>query len=308
MIARGRGWRPNVRPFAHTFSAVHPLSLAAVMADGSDLTPFVAPVMDQGQTSTCTGHASSDGAFTSFGKAGAPLDWVPSQAGIYVLGNATSRAAQGLDPATHPLVDQGAFPADVMDGIAKWGLRPMGPEVEGRFSDADAETCVAEPTLDELETDALHLVESHAIARGPNLIGDVCAALAEYAVPTGFFVDTAFEQWNPMNGFVGAPLNPNDPNGGGHYVDVVGFVRAGILAQQGAGALPRIMRATAEQAAALAVAAGRLASNAPVFFVKNSWGDTDWGLGGFFLATKAWLLDAQTSDSNAILPVMKEAA
>lgn len=301
----GRGWVRNVRPFAHTFSAVHPLSLAATITDGSDLTPFAAPVMDQGPTSVCVGHAKSDAAVTSFAKAGKPLGFVPSQSGIYTVANAVTRAAQGLDPDTHPLTDEGSMPSDADRGISRYGLHPMGPlAMENgvtRFSDADAKTAIAEPLLVDLEQDARHRIECHAILHGPNVVGDVCAALTEYATNCGFFVDTAFESWNPMHGFVGAPVNPNDPAGGGHDVDIVGFVLAGILAQQGLAALPTRLRATATQATALAAFAAKLTSVDPIYVVKNSWSE-NWGMGGFFLATKSWLTAPQTGDCSAVLP------
>lgn len=315
----GKGWLRNVRPFAHTFSGQHPLSLAAVVTDGSDLTPFTAPMMDQGDTSVCTGHTVSDAAVTAFAKAGQPLLWVPSQSGIYVVGNAETRAAQGLNPATNPLTDGGAFPSDVMKGVAQIGLRAMGPLVldsngRRRFSDADAVTSIAEPNQGELEEDAMHTVESHAILQGTNVLGDLCAALVAYPVPTGIFVDTAFENWNPLNdGFIGAPVNPYDPDGGGHYVDTVGFIRAGILAQMGLAAIPAKLLAAFQSSmaklieVALAKAAAKLSPDDPIFFFKNSWTDT-WGLSGYGIATKEWITTPTTSDLNAVLPVMKEAA
>jgi hypothetical protein len=317
-VSFGKGWKRNVRPFARTFSAVHPLSLAAVMTDGSDLTSYTAPVMDQGPTEGCTGHAVSDAAVTAFAKAGQPLLWVPSPAGIYVLGNAETRAAQGLDPASNPLTDSGAYPSDVMVGVDQFGLRAMGPlvrdeKMQPRFSDADAATVIAEPDQAELEEDAMHTVESHAILHGPNVIGDLCAALVAYPAPTGIFVDTAFQNWNPLDGFIGAPVNPYDPDGGGHYVDTVGFIRAGILAQMGLGTIPaKLLEAFSPTTAkmievALAKAAAKLPPSDPIFIMKNSWTKL-WGLSGFFLATKALITAPTTSDLNAVLPVMKEAA
>ena len=318
MKSLGKGWKRNVRPFEHTFSAVHPLSRAGTIGNGSDLTPFTAPMMDQGDTSTCTGHATSDAAVTAFAKAGQPLGWVPSQAGIYVLGNAETRAAQGLSPKLNPLTDDGAFPSDVMKGVAQYGLRKMGPLVldsngHERFSDANAKTCTAEPDQAELEEDAEHTVESHAILHGSNVVGDTCAALAMYPCPTGILVDTAFENWNPMNGFIGAPVNPHDPDGGGHYVDTVGFILAGVLARDGILAIPSKLLESFQPttrnlvATALARAATKLPTSDPIFIVKNSWAKM-WGLSGFFLATKAWLTSPTTGDLNAVLPVMKAAA
>lgn len=301
-IVRGRGWRPNVRPFSHRFSAVHRLSVAAVALDSSDLSELAAPVEDQGPCGSCTGHATSDGAYTSFGKAGAPLLFVPSPRGLYGVGRAVTRSHAGLDPRSNPLTDEGAYPSDVMEGISRVGLRAMGPTVDGRFSDCGEENVNDEPELDELEEDQLHLVDSHGIDPGTNFLGDLTSALSQYAVPAGFFVDMPFEDWNVLrDGFIGAPKNPNDPQGGGHYVDIVGFARAGLVAQSPEAYLPRRMYATAVQMKAIASAAAKLPASDPLFWVKNSWSAT-WGLGGFFIARKEWALDYQASDFNAIVP------
>ena len=303
-----KGWIPNVRPFAHTFSGVHPLLRAGVALDGSDLTAFTPPQMDQGGEPACVGHATSCTAFTSFSKAGTPLLWVPSMAWIYRIANAVTRAAQGLDPATNPLPNQGAMPSDAMTGLAQYGLKAMGPQIEGRFSDSDATTDVAEPTQDELAAAFECSVESHAILPGANFVSDYCTALHEYGCPIGVFVDTAFENWDPMQGFIGAP-NANDPNGGGHDLSGVGYIPAGKLAQGGAAALPAALKATAAQAAALAQAASKLAATHKLVIIKNSWVDAPgvpWGMNGYCIVNEDFLTAPTTSDANAILPVKKE--
>ena len=297
----GKGWIKSVRPFPRTFAAHRLTRAAAVSTTGIDMVQFSAPMMDQRVTSACTGHATSDGCFTAFGGAGKPLLWIPSQTGIYTIGRAETRDDEGV-----PLTDDGAMPADIMKGIGQWGIRAMGPaSASDSNSDADPSTINDEPALDDLESDDMTKVESYGISPGLNAPNDVLVALSgKLPVPTGFFVDTAFEEWVATQGFVGAPKNPNDPAGGGHYVDCVGFTYAGLLAR--GVALPARMAPTAEEFRALVQAATVLPSTDPIFFFKNSW-NVNWGLRGFFLATKGFLLAPQCSDCNAIEPVLEAA-
>lgn len=305
--ALGRGWKRSVVKPRRLFAA-HPLSRAAIL-DSVDLVRFTAPLMDQGPYGSCTGHATSDAIFTSFGAAGTPLDWVPSQRGIYGLGRAVTRSRQGFDPLTHRLADEGAYPSDVMEGISMWGIRPMGERASEngvtRFSDCGSNVNDEASGL-ELEEDALHLIEEHAVYSATDVM---IANSSGFAVPTGFFVDMAFEQWSPGDGFVGAPKNPRDPLGGGHYVDTVGYTRAGMIAKglPPAAVLPaRMLPISDHEWSVLVMAAAKMASSEPIFFVKNSW--ALWGLNGFFLATREFFDDPQTGDMNAITAKMKEAA
>jgi len=305
MKRMGRGWRKNRTPFKATFTGKHALSRAGMFGDFSDLTEFCPDVMDQGFVGACTAHAVSDAAVTSFAKSGLPLGFVPSQRDLYALSRSIERARLGLPPRTTPLSDGGAYPVDVMAAIERWGLRSMGPRIDGRFSDVGEENVNGEVHLGDLEADAAHRIESHAILGGPHIAEDVCSALKMYACPTGFFVDTAFEEWIvERDGFIGAPKNPYDPFGGGHYVDIVAFVRAGLLAQDPATYIPRRLHAKPSQIGAIATSAAALPPEEPVLFVKNSWGD--WGIDGYFVATVEWLRAPQTGDVNAILPVFKE--
>jgi hypothetical protein len=215
---------------------------------------------------------------------------------------------QGLDPETNPLQDEGSMPNDAMFGISQWGIKPMGPlSPDGRFSDATAETVVAEIDGDSLIADAHYEVVEHAVV-SPD---EVAIANSQgLSVAFGIFVDTAFENWNPTNGFIGAPRNPNDPQGGGHYVSAMGYTRAGILAQNVLTALP--LRLTANVNAAIIRAIGQNASALPsaarIWFLRNSWGKTNWGLNGHGLFTDALLADIQTSDLNAMVASYKEEA
>jgi hypothetical protein len=276
-----------------------------MFGDFSDLTEFGPQTMDQGSVGACTAHAVGDASVTSFAKAGLPLGFVPSQRDLYALSRSIERARLGLPPRTTPLSDGGAYPVDVMVAIENWGLRPMGPSIDGRFSDVGVKNVNQEVLLGDMEKDALHRVESHAILGGPHIAEDVCSALKSYACPAGIFVDTAFEEWIvERDGLIGAPKNPYDPDGGGHYVDIVAFARAGLLAQDPAKYIPRRLSAKPSQISAIAAAASAITPEEPVLFVKNSWGD--WGLGGYFVASTAWLTAPQTGDVNAILPVLKE--
>lgn len=252
----GKGYIPD--PAGHLTTSFRALRghLAASFPPETDLGPFSPPVMDQGNTSACTGHGTSGGIYTSCKTTGAPLAFVPSQRGIYVNARALDR-----DDVNVKLTDDGAMPNQVARSISEWGVRAMGPlPRDGRYSDCDPANINAEPTQDELELEAQHLllgwykITSHGKARED----DVCAALAHgWTVGEGTFVDTAFENWIAGDPPMGA-CNQNDPDGGGHWEFYLAY------APDGAGRKYR---------------------------KRNSW-SRDWGLNGDIWVTGAHLTQA----------------
>ena len=213
----GRGYRPN--PRGHRIASSKLLlgipKLAETPAEAS-LERFEVPIMDQGSTSSCTFHSSPMAICVTFAAAGTPLPWVPSQDDGYKLARCIERAG-----APENLRDEGAIPADVMQAISQWGVRPSrAPAPDGRNSDVDPATVNDEPMLGDLEQDAqMLLVGEYAVdTSAPDAITQMRAAIAAgYALTLAVFVDTAFENWDPSTGPLGAP-NRKDPQGGGHYL------------------------------------------------------------------------------------------
>ena len=210
-------------------------------------------IMDQGATSSCTGHGTSMGLWVAMKSQGHELPFVPSQKGIYTVG----RELGVVDPAI-ALSDSGAMPADVMAGISKVGVRPMGAQVDGRFSDCSIATINTKDTLDEIEEDVVHLIvgEYRIDETASDMVDQAAAAIAAgYPLGVGTFVDSAFEAWHPLSPPIGVP-NFADSNGGGHWMCITS-VREG-------------------------------ADGRRIFRGPNSWGP-GWGDQGHFEVSEAWL-------------------
>jgi len=124
----------------------------------------------------------------------------------------------------------------------------------------------------------------------------------------GSFVDTAFMQWDPVDGFIGAPKNRRDPKGGGHDYCFLGHTRASDLAARGRDALPDKIAAHVTPAwhDAIRRSAEALAADAFINYLQNSWGPS-WGIGGYGLATDDLLTDWQTRDGVVMEPKLTEA-
>ena len=217
----GRGYIPDPAGHMRTSFAAHPASQATFTPPSAGPIAFAPPKKDQGQMSGCTGHGTSTGISTTFRAAGNPLPWEPSEDGIYKGGRAIDRV-RNPDGTFPPLEDGGAMPNQVMRAVSEYGIRPSrAPAPDGRNSDCTPKTINDEPTLADLEVEALFVpIGEYAIySKGAARVLAVRQALAaNLAVCFGTFVDTAFENWNPADGTpVGAP-DTSDPNGGGHWM------------------------------------------------------------------------------------------
>ena len=267
-----KGWIPSNKPGRKLFSS-HLAALASPPTNVS-VEAFAPPVMDQGPDGSCVGHASACACTIAPAAAGKPLAFVCSPGNNYKIARCVTR-----DGGSESLTDDGAMPSDAMIGISTWGVEPIAaPTSDGRYSDCEPANVNIEPNLVELEADAKTLlVEEHQItSTGHQRAVDVALALqAKMPVCVGFFVDTAFENWEPSQPPYGAPVNPQDPAGGLHYVCVL----AATLGTDGK----------------------------YVFKVRNSW-SAQWGSNGDFLASEAWLLADGVSDVYAIAPTIQEAA
>lgn len=184
-----------------------------------DLSQYTPAVMDQTDFSGCEGASGSGAIYTTLGKAGTPLPWVPSQAGIYGLARAIDRG----DPSI-PLTDSGTMTNAVERAIGEFGIRPMGHAPAGTNCDFDASTINAEPLLADLEQDALTLlIGTYQInTTGLQKVNDVKLALASgFAVRVDTEVDQRFEGWAPSQQPYGVPDYVNSL--GGHALYVVGY-------------------------------------------------------------------------------------
>lgn len=295
-MRHAKGWLRSVRPAKYSFTP------RAVISDTVDLVRFVPPIFDQWKWGSCFGHGSAGAGTAAFAAAGAPLEWTISPAGVYRLTRCVTRSRMGQNPATHPLSDTGSYPVDGFEAMEQWGVRPMGAPSSAHNTDCFDSAVNAEPMQDELEESAEHLLIGHRVSGASN----VASALSvDQPVGFGFFVDTAFEQWNPTKGFVGAPKNPYDPDGGGHFLYAAGYTRAGLLAQDVKSALPsKLHPANPDWERSIAQSAAALPASARINFGVNSWSDS-WGLNGFFLFTDELLSDPQTGDEFAFEAKMR---
>lgn len=240
-----------------------PRGFAAMLPPSTSLRKYECPRMDQGPFGSCTGHGTAQGLAVSLGAAGIDLGFVCSPALIY----AAARCLE-LASATDVLTDSGAMPADVMTALQQVGVRAIAaPTDDGRYSDVDDANVENKPTLLDLEAGVVHLLAGEyrideSSADAPQQVAAALAGLhgPSCAVGLAVFVDTAFEDWDASKGPLDAPPDQADPNGGGHWVAIVGYSTA---------------------------AGGGL-----VFDVVNSWGDS-WGDGtGHVQVTQRWLMAA----------------
>lgn len=218
LLAAYRSWVPS-------------RGLGAAMANQAGLESLECAILDQGQSSGCTGEGSVQLlACTGL------LPWPISGDGLYRDLRCYERPANP-DGSLPALQDGGAMPSSLIPVLGTVGVRQMGDLApDGRFSDMDPSTMVPrygttgelvpainrEPRLDE------EVTESQRMILGPYAIDMsdpalIAAAIAEgYPVGVPVFVDTTFERWgedaNPSTPLRAENWNGNDPNGGGHWM------------------------------------------------------------------------------------------
>jgi hypothetical protein len=192
---RGHGHRTTPDAKARRFGAAHPTSAAAAFPPAGALRRFRCAQQDQGQTETCYGHATSVLVYVAFAAYGTPLAWVPSPLGI-----ARSALAEEQPLKLNPLlVDSGADMADVMTGIGREGVRPMGPLAPLRFSDVTPETIQRRPTLAEDEAGARDIVlgPEALLVGAADFLAQIATSIAnlECGVSLGIHDSPAFSNW-----------------------------------------------------------------------------------------------------------------
>jgi hypothetical protein len=205
--------------------ALHGRAAATVSSFSAE--SFEGSILDQNNTSGCTGHGSSQWLEVAYKVAGKPLPFRPSPGGIYAVTRMLDRAA-ATDPgqALAALQDCGGMPSDVIVGVSTFGVRPLVlPSPLGFQSDIDSSNVCAEEKLAQLETAANAILG--AARRIEPTAGGFAQTLAAAIQKTGsaglgIYVDTAFENFAQ-----GAPpvssVNLNDPNVGGHWIAATSF-------------------------------------------------------------------------------------
>lgn len=207
--------------------AVRGLLAAAALPDASDLTPYEPPIFDQGQTGSCTAHATSAGISAAFAAAGAPLGFVPSQRELYATTRAYERGlATPPGQALPVLSDSGAELVDVYHCLAVYGVKAMAEQTtsDGRFSDVEVAHVNDEPAFSDLEAAGQKLVVGpYGVDLTQPGASDVVAAAIVAKIPVGIacYVDSAFMQLQA--GQVAGACNQSDPAGGGHAILFDGF-------------------------------------------------------------------------------------
>jgi Papain family cysteine protease len=266
----GKGWikskLPGKRDFlAHSASK----SAAAGLPTKVDNASKGPGLFDQGQAGSCWGHAQPRGIVITLESAGTPLGFVPSMDALYRAVRALQRAQSGSRDV--PLDDAGSDPIIGMQAMSLFGVQPMKVQQtsDGRYSDCEVAPALlnAEMNLAEVEKESTHLLVGEYMITAPSGAGRVLqvrqALAAGLGITAGFFCDMGFENWNAGDPPYGAPLDSNDPQGGGHDVHIDGYEMQ--------------------------------PNGSCVFLVANSW-STSWGDAGRIRVTEAWLNDAQAGD------------
>lgn len=169
-------------------------------------------IRDQGQTSSCVGHAIGTAADTRLRKLGFMNTPDPSRVAIYTFARAMGRSS-----GSKKLVDDGSQPRLAMKGIREWG------------TPSEKDWPIDQATInDELPWDVMQKASAFRISQwhridslGHGRVEDICNAIAQgYPVVFGVDVDDNFMNYSGK-GAVAAP----DPSNsyGGHMMCLVGY-------------------------------------------------------------------------------------
>lgn len=198
------------------------------LAGSADLTGNDPDRLDQGETESCTAHATAGAIWNVWAgpNKGTGNIFLPSPDQVFKVSRALERGAGlAFGGTLRALTDTGVALSTVSNAISKFGVCAFGtPATDGRHSDVDPATVNQEP-------DTLRLVQAHrTLVTGeyridpadPRVIDLLAASLeAGHPVVMGFFADSAFMASDGTS-IMGIP-NENDPNGGGHAVYLVAY-------------------------------------------------------------------------------------
>lgn len=259
------------RGVAHVSFLFHKIGVDAAAATPSNfsLRAKGCPILDQGPTSSCVGHANAGATFTTLNQTATVTPPIPSPWSFYTGARCIDRET----PKAGPLADDGANPASAQVWAQQFGITSMPANAktsDGRLSDCDEPTINNEPDLGQLEASSSYkLVGQYGIDPiADNFVQLARAAIcAGYAINFAVFVDAAFENWDPASGPMGAP-NTSDPNGGGHDLYCDGYHED--------------------------------ANGSTIFECVNSWG-TGWGKSGYFEGGPAFYTPSNKVDGDSSL-------
>ncbi len=256
MTIRKWGWVPDRADWRdHTYAVAAPTHVDHVDRIGLGM-----PIYDQFQLGGCTGNSVGWAVAWVIGYLAQGIDL--SRLMAYFLGHV---------PEATQDVDAGAMIADVIKGVAKYGLskETLWPYDIAKFAQR--------PSLDAF-ADAKDLPSKiKAYQRVPTLQALKNALVAGLPVVFGFSVPESFESPDvERTGWVGMP-SPMERMIGGHAVVAVGFDDR----PQSTKDSPPV----------------------PYVWVRNSWSD-QWGISGYFRMDQRWFTDPRrlTDDAWAILP------
>lgn len=190
--------------------------VAASYPNAVQLSGYGPGIFDQGDTSSCVGHARSRGLFIAAAANEAPLPFIPSPDFLYKIARCYERDYTGQQ-----LTDDGCDPIDTLDAVRLWGITPMVP-LPTRFSDVTWNTVNEEPELKVLEEagDWLLFEDYSLYATGDMRRELFCAAIAA-GFPVCLDVPGGSLAWQT---YVSGVLS-NQPNAPlDHYVVATGYV------------------------------------------------------------------------------------
>lgn len=252
-----KGLKPSTpSKIAHRLGA-HRLGLVGTPKGASDLTPFLAPRMDQGASSTCHAHSLASAIYAAFSAKGKSLPFVPSPLLIASTTYADIRAAAYPTGGLPPLVDTGAELQDDATAVKQWGIAPIRPLVD-RYSDVpNGANPFPEPDVTALQIAGADLVGGEYSISVNSDAPEVCALALDEGIPIwlGTLVGKDFEDLGP-NG-IAQPTPSNDRTAGGHAVFLSSYRTS--------------------------------SSGSFEYLIQNSWSDS-WGNNGSVWASTAWLL------------------
>lgn len=218
-MTRGKGYKPDPAghrrtPFAHLaskFSAVTVLQSATLL-------PFAPEVFDQGPSGGCVGHSGAGCATARLRHVGdVGSDWIASPDKSY-------RGARAIDRADASIVltDDGAEPNQLERFYQTFGIGKFGPlATDGRYSDLDMAHVNDEPSLAELEADAVDvLVGGYGITDIGAARRAAIATSLSAGIPIGIAVDAS--DGGPLQSYTSGVLNALGSQLD-HYVWILGY-------------------------------------------------------------------------------------
>lgn len=201
--------------------------IAAAYAKGpvgsGDLTSYLKPRKDQGQSETCFAHAKAACMEGMAAIEGTPLPFEVSP--LFIASGTYSGVRNASTPPGRPLPDLQDTGAQLEDAAAtdRWGTAPMGMQIAGRDGVSDVPNdpsgpgaLFPEPAFSQIVKGLKYPMSGeYQIVVNANAPRMLAACLdARVLVWDGFFCDSVYENLGP-NDVAGVP-DPSDPNGGGH--------------------------------------------------------------------------------------------